>query len=356
MSSTCVALLIVAVLVTLFFDYTNGFHDTANIIATMVSSRAMSPRSALLIAGVFEFLGPALGGTAVADTIGRLADLRWVNEVDAVLVVLGTVIGAVFWNLITWRWGIPSSSSHALVGSLIGAVGTGVGLSRIHWGMVAYREGMGFHITGIAKVIATLFVSPLVGALLGYLIYKVVSLMLRGATRRANLWLKRVQWATSSALAFSHGANDAQKSMGVIVLVLFVMGGLSAPDGGFPGVPLWVKLSCAGAIALGVVSGGWRIIKTVGTGIFRVQPIHGFSSQAASSAIILGAALLGGPVSSTHVVSTTIMGIGVGHRYRAVHWWKVKEILLTWVITMPVSAILGALSYLTVKWLLLLLG
>jgi len=241
------------------------------------------------------------------------------------------------WNLITWRWGIPSSSSHALVGSLCGAVGVGVGLDHVVWGFGSISTG---HLVGVSKIGAALLLSPLLGFGIGFLVQRLMLRALARATPRANRSLRRGQWATAAALAFSHGTNDAQKGMGILTLVLWTGGVLP----GFA-VPLWVVALCASAITLGTLTGGWRIVRTLGFGIYRIRPLHGFDSQLASAGIVLGAGLLGGPVSTTHVVSSTIMGIGAAERPRSVRWGKAREIVLTWAVTLPGAAILGAALY-----------
>ncbi|HIE52787.1 MAG TPA: inorganic phosphate transporter [Armatimonadetes bacterium] len=389
-------LTVAAIIVVLVFDYTNGFHDVSNIVATMIASGAMSARRALLLAAIFEFLGPLLGGTAVADTVGKLVNtdyvvremgrtaftvkasedeqgrLQWRVQVlrtgevrlfdreedlltflrqnanqpgfrygRQVLLVLtlAAVLAAILWNLITWYLGIPSSSSHALVGGLLGATLIATRhSSAIHWGLADFTPG---HAQGVIGVVLALFLSPLLGLLVGYFLQRLVAFMLRWATPQANIWLRRLQWFTASALAFSHGTNDAQKSMGVIALVLLSSGYLSEFH-----VPLWVKAVCALTLALGAMSGGWRIMKTVGRGIFRLRPVHGFCSQFASAAVIFGHALLGGPVSTTHVVSSTVAGVGAAERREAVRWGKMHEILVAWLLTLPAAAGAGAVFYL----------
>ncbi len=338
-----VILAAIAIVLALIFDFTNGFHDASNLVATMIASRAMSPRGAVILASTFELLGPVLGGTAVANTVGRILT----EDRSGVLipVVLAAVIAATLWNLFTWYFGIPSSSSHAIVGGLVGAalVATRTTAS-VHWG---FRGFSLLHPSGVAGVTFTLLISPLLGFAAGYALKKVVSFCLRGATPRANLTLKRIQWVTAAVLAFSHGTNDAQKTMGVITLLLVSGGWL----GTFT-VPLWVKVSAAGMLALGALTGGWRIMRTLGRQIFRVRPIHAFSSQTASAAVILGNALMGGPVSTTHVVSSTVMGVGSASRLRAVRWGRVGDILVTWLTTVPASMLLAALVFLGLRLVL----
>ncbi len=305
----------------LVFDFLNGFHDSSNIVATMIASRALSGRQALAITAVAHFIGPFLFGVAVATTLG--------NEVlmDSQLkmsVVLSALISAIVWNIITWWIGIPSSSSHALVGGLIGAAIVESGVGVIKW-------------AGLTKVIVALLTSPLIGLLIGYLLMKLVLHLARGATPGINHFFKASQVVTAVALALSHGTNDAQKTMGVITMGLVASGVLTEFH-----VPIWVIAVSAGAIALGTWTGGWRLIRTLGGKFFKIRPVHGFTTQIASAAVILSAALSGGPVSTTQVVSSAIMGVGSAERVSKVHWGVAGEIVMAWFLTIPVSAVLSA--------------
>lgn len=341
MTTLSVMAVLVVVLVVIF-DYTNGFHDASNIVATVIASRAMTPIQAVVIVAIFEFLGPVLGGTAVANTIGKFVDLSSVDPMLAVSIVLCGVTGAIVWNLGTWWLGIPSSSSHALVGGLVGAVVVSVGASHVVWGFGELFKG---HVTGVTKVLLGLVISPIIGFSVGFVLHKLMSRLLSRARPSANGTLRKTQWLTSAWLAFSHGANDAQKSMGIITLVLLLSGQIK----GFV-VPFWVILVCATAITLGILSGGWRIVRTVGFGIYKIRPLHALDAQLTAAGVIYAASLLGAPVSTTHVVSSSIMGIGASERPRAVHWSKAKEILSTWLITIPGAALVSVLTY-GVVWL-----
>ncbi len=339
--ATLTILAIVAVLFVVVFDYTNGFHDASNIIATVIASRAMTPAQAVVVVAVFEFLGPILGGTAVANTIGKVVQLGDVDAVKAVMIILGGVFAAIAWNLGTWWIGIPSSSSHALTGGLCGAVVVAVGSDHVVWGFTDLARGE-FH--GVAKVLVGLLISPVVGFLVGFLLQKLMSRLLRRARPGINKTLRRAQWVTSAWLAFSHGANDAQKSMGILTLILLLSGRIA-----HFAVPFWVVLMCATAITLGILSGGWRIVRTVGFGIYKIRPLHALDAQLTSAGVIYAASLVGAPVSTTHVVSSSIMGIGSAEHVRDVRWSKAKEILATWVITIPGSALLAAAIILVVR-------
>ncbi len=334
-------LVIVAVGVVLIFDYTNGFHDASNIIATPIASRALTPIQAVAIVATFEFLGPLLAGTAVANTIGKFIDLSDVATILSVVIILCGLTGAIFWNLITWWFGIPSSSSHALVGGLAGAVIVAVGADHVVWGFAQLAEGQ---VTGVTKVLMALFLSPVIGFWAGYFVHRFVFFLMRGAKPGVNRFFKAIQMFSCAGLAFSHGANDAQKSMGIITLVLLSGGFLTEFE-----VPFWVVLSCAIAITLGILSGGWRIVRTIGFGIFKVRPIHAFNGQLTGATVIFTASMIGAPVSTTHVVSSSLMGIGAAERPKAVRWAKAKEIISTWIITIPGAGLASAITYVIIN-------
>ncbi|MCP4363300.1 MAG: inorganic phosphate transporter [Chloroflexi bacterium] len=337
-----VIVVIITVIVIVFFDYTNGFHDASNIVATVIASRAMTPVQAVVVVAVFEFLGPILGGTAVANTIGKFVDIGDLEPLSATLIILCGIIGAITWNLITWWFGIPSSSSHALVGGLVGAVVVSAGFDHVVWGFSELAHG---HLTGVTKVILALVISPIIGFWVGFVLHRFTGLMLRGSKPTINTYLRRSQFVTSAGLAFAHGANDAQKSMGVITMVLVLGGFIPKFE-----VPFWVVLLCATAITLGILSGGWRIVRTVGFGIYKVRPLHALNAQLTSATVILFSAVAGAPVSTTHVVSSSIMGLGASERPKAVRWAKANEIVSTWVITMPSAAVVSIVIYFLIRW------
>jgi PiT family inorganic phosphate transporter len=331
------ALAVVAVLIVLVFDYTNGFHDAANIVASVIASRAMTPVQAVLVVGIAEFLGPLLGGTAVANTIGGFISLDGVDPAKALAIILCGLVGAIAWNLFTWWRGIPSSSSHALVGGLAGAVVVSVGPDHVVWGIGELAHGQ---VTGVMKVLAALLLSPLVGFWVGFLLHRFMVVLLRGARPIMNRNLRNAQWLTAAGLGFSHGANDAQKSMGILTLVLLLGGFIDSFE-----VPFWVMLACATAITFGILSGGWRIVRTLGFAIYKVRPLHAIDSQLTSAAVIFAASAIGAPVSTTHVVATSIMGIGASERPKAVRWAKAREIATTWVVTIPGAAAVSVASF-----------
>jgi PiT family inorganic phosphate transporter len=274
----------------------------------------------------------------VANTVGSLVTLDSLSASAAIKVLLAAAVGAILLNLATWWRGLPASSSHALVGGLCGAVLVAAGPDQLVWGWQELIEQGRW--TGLTKIAATLLFSPLLGFVVGWVLHRLMRVLLRRARPGINRPLRRFQWFGVAWLAFSHGANDAQKTMAVITLLLVVSGLLPEFR-----VPFWVILLCAAAITLGTASGGWRIIRTVGFGIYRLRPLHAFDSQLASATVISAAAAIGGPVSTTHVVSSTIMGIGAAERPRAVRWGKAGEILFTWFVTLPVAALLAAITY-----------
>jgi PiT family inorganic phosphate transporter len=317
-------LIIAVIILALLFDFLNGIHDSSNIVATMISSRSLSPRMALGMTAVAEFCGPFIFGVAVAETIGHEVVA---SETINVIVILAALTSAILWNLLTWYLGFPSSSSHALVGGLVGAVATGAGWHAIQ-------------LPGLLKILITLFTSPILGLVFGYLLLKILFIFSWNASPRVNMIFKRGQIFTALALALSHGANDAQKTMGIITLALVTGGVLTAFA-----VPLWVIIICAAMIATGTAVGGWRLIRTLGGKFYRIRPIDGFASQLASTAVILGASLVGGPVSTTQVVSSAIMGVGAAERKNKVRWGVAQEIAVAWLLTIPSTALVAAGLY-----------
>jgi inorganic phosphate transporter, PiT family len=320
--------LILVVAAAVAFDYINGFHDAANAVATVVSTGVLPMRTAVLLAALLNFAG-ALTGTAVATTIGKgLVEPEVVTQV----VVLSALLGAIAWNLVTWYFGIPSSSSHALVGGLVGA-----GLA--HAGPRAIQVG------GLLTVVKSLIVSPIIGFVLGFLLMLVLFWACRRARPdRLSRLFKRLQIASAGFMAVSHGSNDAQKTMGIITLALVAYGVIGHETGEFH-VPVWVIVVCAIAMAAGTMAGGVRIIKTMGTKIIDLRPIHGFAAETAAAITILGASHLGLPVSTTHVISGSIMGVGSSQRVSAVRWGVTARILWAWVLTIPISSAVSWLCY-----------
>ena len=309
----------------LAFDYINGFHDTANAIATSVSTRALSPTQAIWMAAALNFLG-ALFSTGVAKTIG--GDIvKSASMVDQ-NIITAALVGAIIWNLATWWFGIPSSSSHALVGGIIGAV-------------VVARGWDPLNLAGIEKIFLSLIISPLIALVIGYLLLILMMWLFRGfPPHTLSTGFARAQIGTAALIAFSHGSNDAQKAMGIITLALLSAGEIATLD-----VPMWVKIACALSMSLGTAAGGWKIIKTMGTGIARLEPFSGCAVELTSSLVIFTATLLHLPVSTTHVVSGSIMGIGASNRVRSVRWGVARQMLMAWVLTIPLSAFTSGLFY-----------
>ncbi|TES89808.1 MAG: inorganic phosphate transporter [Anaerolineales bacterium] len=317
-------ILITVIALALIFDFLNGLHDSSNIVATMISSRAFRPQTALGVTAVAHFLGPFLFGVAVAKTIGEEVVIA---DKITMEVIIAALMGGILWNLVTWFFGIPSSSSHALVGGIIGAVGIGAGLEAIRF-------------KGLEKILIALFISPIIGFILGFFVTRFIFFLARGASPRINKFFKKSQLVTAVALAFSHGTNDAQKTMGIITLGLVINGYITRFE-----VPTWVIAASAGAIALGTAFGGWKLIKTLGGKFYKIRPVHSFAAQMTSAMVIIGASLVGGPVSTTQVVSSAIMGVGSSERLSKVRWGVAGDIITAWLITIPATALLAAGVY-----------
>ncbi|TKR22803.1 inorganic phosphate transporter [Cellulomonas hominis] len=323
------ALVVVVVALALGFDYTNGFHDAANAIATSVSTRALTPRAALLMAAVMNFAG-ALLGTEVAETIATsIVDLGDASSHQALVVVLCALVGAIVWNLITWWFGLPSSSTHALIGGLVGA-----GLAG---GLMIYGSAI------VDKVVLPMIFSPLIGFGLAFFVMVGLLWIIRNSSpSRTTRRFRLAQTASAAAMALGHGLQDAQKTMGVIFMALLTVG-WADPEGG---IPLWVKLAAATAISLGTYSGGWRIMRTLGRKIIELDPARGFVAESVSAVVLyVNAFVLHAPVSTTHTITSAIMGVGATKRLSAVRWGVAKNIGIAWVLTIPAAAAVAALVY-----------
>jgi PiT family inorganic phosphate transporter len=322
------ALVIIVVAFALGFDYTNGFHDAANAIATSVSTRALTPRAALIMAAVFNLLG-ALLGTQVATTIAEdIISIGDVSSQEALVIVLSGLIGAITWNLITWRLGLPSSSTHALIGGLTG-VGIASGVT-VHWDAI------------VDKVVIPMVLSPFVGFLLAFaLMVGVLWLVRNTAPARTMRRFRLAQTASAAAMALGHGLQDAQKTMGVIVLALVAGGFHTGTE-----IPLWVKLSAASAISLGTYSGGWRIMRTLGRKVIELDPARGFVAESVAASVLYASAYwLHAPISTTHTITSAIMGVGATKRLSAVRWGVAKNIGVAWLLTIPMAALVAACVY-----------
>jgi PiT family inorganic phosphate transporter len=317
-------LIIAVIVLALAFDFLNGVHDSSNVVATMISSRALSPRVALGLTAVSNFVGPLIFGVAVANTIGH--EVVAADTINT-QVLLAALTSAILWNLLTWYLGFPSSSSHALIGGFVGAVVVDAGWKAIH-------------LPGIEKVLIALFASPIIGLVFGFITLRIILLLSWHATPRINKFFRRIQVVTAIALSLSHGTNDAQKTMGIITLALVTGGYLKVFA-----VPLWVILLCGVMIGLGTALGGWKLIRTLGGKFYKIRPIHGFASQLTSAVVILVASLVGGPVSTTQVVSSAIMGVGAAERVNKVRWGVAQEIATAWLLTIPATALVAAGMY-----------
>jgi inorganic phosphate transporter, PiT family len=343
--ASALTILVIVVVLALAFDYINGFHDTANAIATVVSTNVLPGRTAVLLAALCNFIG-AFVGVGVAKTIGGdIADPKTITQ----LVVAAALLGAILWNLFTWYYGIPSSSSHALIGGLVGAVWchrvvTGSEAGEALWGVLTSK--------GVVLALRALVLSPLCGLLGGFLLMVTLLWLVRRwrpATVSRNF--RVLQLGSAGFMAFAHGSNDAQKSMGIITMALVAYAASQGHQADLV-VPTWVIIACATAMALGTASGGWRIMKTMGHRIIKLRPINGFAAETAASIVILIATWLKAPVSTTHVISSSIMGVGASKRVSAVRWGVAQNMLVAWILTIPISAAVSALTYLILHWLI----
>jgi PiT family inorganic phosphate transporter len=314
------------------FAATNGLHDASNAIATLVATRAARPLQAVVLAAVFNLLGPLLLGAAVAEVIAGIVTV----PADAGIAVIGAgLLAATAWNLATWRLGLPSSSGHALIGGLVGAGLAEGGLAAIHWG--GFADGRP---SGVLGALVALAISPVLGALAALMVIRSVRSAGRRASTRWRTPVRGGQWAMSAGLAFTHGANDAQKSVGVIAALMLFAGRADELT-----APVWAQLGCAVALTAGTTLGGWSIVRTVGRKIYRIHPVEGLSSEGSSAAVILGASLLGAPTSTTQVVASSVVGVGGGRRrWRHVRWAVVGQMGLAWLVTIPATAVLGGAS------------
>ena len=315
---------IIVIILSLIFDFLNAVHGSSNIVGTMISSRAFRPSVALWITAAAEFTGPFIFGVAVARTIG--SEIVQTNVIT-LEILLACLLGSILWSLMTWFLGIPSSSSHGLVGGMIGSVWAGAGISALR-------------AAGLLKILMALFSAPIIGFGLGFLLTRIIFFLAANSTPHINQFFKQGQFITALILATSHGANDAQKTMGIIVLALVISGYLP----GFT-VPLWVVALSAAGMGLGTLLAGWRLIRTVGTKFYKIRPVHGFASQLSAAVVLLGSSYLGWPVSATHVVSSAIVGVGSSERLGKVRWGVASEIVVAWLLTIPASALISAGAY-----------
>ncbi len=342
-TTTTLVILILVIMIGLIFALSNGLHDASSVVATIISCGAATPKQAIGVASFFSLVGAVFGGSAVANTVSSVIDLP--TQKSLLIVLFAAIFGAALWNFITWRLGLPSSSTHALIGGIIGAVIVSSGYQHILWG---WNElvGSGHKIVGIVKIVASLILSPLIGFALAFILEKASKLFFRNSKFSLNKVLNRAQWLFSAFLSYNHGANDTQKTIGIIVLALAAGTGTATQTS-----PLWVRL-CVGIVMFaGTMLGGWSIMKTVGRGIYNIHPIHSVNSQLSSIGSIFAANLVGAPVSTTHVVVGSVMGVGAADEYRMVHWEAVKNIILSWLITIPLSAAVSSAIYLVFSYI-----
>ncbi len=330
-----------AAILALVYAFTNGSNDSGSLVATIIACHAATPRAAVIFASVLGFFGAVIGGSAIVATIHSI--IGPFSQDALVLILFATVVSAVSWNILSSILGLPSSSTDAMIGGLVGAgVGAG-GVSGVYWG-VAQLFNPPFALVGVSKVFVFLIVSVMLGFVGGYLAMKLSRTLLRNANRRINGPIRRAQWVTSGLLAFAHGANDTQKQMAIITLVILGAGYSSSVE-----VPDWARVTCAGFIAVGTLAGGWRIQRTLGRRIYRIRPIHSLDSQMPSALSILISTAAGSPVSTSQVVSSSVIGVGAAENAKLVHWQVGKQMLLTWFVTIPTSALISGVVFLVAR-------
>lgn len=328
---------VLTIILAFMFTFTNGFQDASTMAATFIASRSASPRSGIVMVALMSLLGALLGGSAVAFTLSGLVTIE--SGFQTVIVLLAALIGATIWNLTTWRYALPSSSTHALIGGLIGASVVSAGLGGVFWGVDALLSPP-HQLEGLMKILVFLFVSVAIGFTGSFIMRRTTRILLRNASRNANRDIIRLNWLTAAVMSFANGANDSQKQMGVIVLVLLSAGLISEME-----VPLWARTACAVLLALGTLGGGWRIMNTLGNRIFKLEPIHSFDSQFSSGISIALSTIAGAPVSSTHIVSTSVLGVGLAENPKKVQWSVGRDIIIAMLVTIPVTMLISGIVY-----------
>jgi PiT family inorganic phosphate transporter len=335
---------LIAIVLILAFSFTNGFHDASAIVATMIACRAATPKSAVLLAGIMVIIGALLGGSAVAFTVESLVQTNY--EGSFVYVLMSAALAALIWNLITWKFGLPSSSTQALIGGLLGAVIISRGFGGVYWGIDNLLASPPV-LTGVSKVVVFLLWSILLGLSLGFLTQKIARFLLRNAKKSANRPIRTIQWATASLLAFAYGANDSQKQMGIIVLTLVAGGYLVTLD-----IPFWVRVLCGAAMFAGVIAGGWRIMRTLGGRLYPIEPLHSLDSHLSSAASILSSTLAGAPVSSTQIVASSVLGVGAADNPKMLNWSIGRDMVIAWLLTIPAAMAISIVFYYPIHLLL----
>ncbi|HEY8910705.1 MAG TPA: inorganic phosphate transporter [Desulfosporosinus sp.] len=341
MGASTVVILATVIVVALIFTLTNGLHDASSVVATFISCGAANPSQAISLAAICGFLGALTGGSAVANTISGIVTIP--TDTGLLKVLLAAMLGAVVWNIATWRFGLPSSSTHALVGGLIGAVWVARGSNYILWGWSELISS-DHQLLGITKIVAALILSPVLGFVAAFGLQIISNVVLRNAKFSLNNWIKKMQWVIAGLLAYSHGANDTQKTVGIIWLAL----ACASYSNGQVGL-IWIKGIAGAVMFAGTLLGGWPIMKTIGRGIYTIRPIHSLNSQLASGGCIVLATALGAPVSTTHVVVGSVIGVGGADEFRMVNWKIGKEIVIAWCVTIPASATVAALVFILLR-------
>lgn len=328
---------VITILFAFIFTFTNGFQDAAPIAATFIASRSAQPRQGIILVAAMVFLGALLGGTAVAFTLSGLLTID--SNDETVFVLLVALVVATGWNLLTWKHALPSSSTHALIGGIIGAGFASAGLGGVYWGVTELVQAP-HELGGVTKVLVFLFLSVAVGFIGSYCMQKTTGFLLRNSQRSINRRIMHLNWVAAGAMGFGNGANDSQKQLGIIALVLFAAGQSSSIV-----IPYWARLICAILLALGTIGGGWRIMNTLGNRIFKIEPIHSFDSQFFSGVSIGLSTMAGAPISSTHIISSSIIGVGAAENPKKVHWSVGKDVIVAMIITIPVTAVLSGCMY-----------
>lgn len=340
---TTLPLFAIVMFLSLLFTYSNGFQDGSSVASSAIGSRSLTPLHAVLLVSVFELLGALFGGSAVANTIHTITD--WPHRLDLLPMTASALSGAIGWNYLTRKLGYPSSSTHALVGGLLGAIVAADGAQYIRWGTF----GNFIQPTGVCKILISLIASPLVGFTAGYFILAATVTLLIRASSKINIYLKRAQWLTLALMAFGHGANDTQKAIGVMLLASQATGMMSTAAS----IPLWMKVLTGFAMSLGVLSLTPKIVRRVGSGIYKLRPVHGFATGVATAGVLMVASLTGGPVSATQVIASSVMGVGSAERRKGVHWQVARDICIAWFLTIPCAGLLAWFLHLGLfQWLM----
>ncbi|MEI6840264.1 MAG: inorganic phosphate transporter [Methanomicrobiales archaeon] len=328
---------VVTVILALIFTFTNGFQDASSLAATLIASRSATPKQGVILIAFVSFLGAILGGSAVAFTLSGLITTS--SGAATVWIMFVAITVAIGWNLITWWFGLPSSSTHALIGGLIGAGIASSGIGGVLWG-IGGLAGPSHQLEGIVKILVFFILSIIIGVAGSFILHKVTMLLLRNAKRHINSSIVRLNWVAAASMGFFNGANDTQKQLGIIALVLFAAGQSSTLD-----VPLWARAACAVLMSAGIIGGGWRVMHTLGNRLFKIEPIHSFDSQFSSGVAIAISTIAGAPVSSTQVITSSVLGVGAAENARRVKWSVGKDILIAMLVTIPITTLAAATMY-----------